>query len=94
MAKNWKLKNGASGNANGRPRGSKNKFTQLKEAFLNAFEQTGGVDGLVSWVKASPHNRGQFYVLITKLFPTEIEHSGEIKLLKFDFGDNGNGDKE
>jgi len=88
------FKKGQSGNPNGRKPGQPNRFTQLKEAFLDAFKQTGGVDGLVSWIKASPHNRGQFYVLITKLFPTEIEHSGEIKLLKFDFGDNGNGDKE
>lgn len=76
--------------------GSVSKFTQLKAAFLEAFEQTGGVDGLVSWIKASPRNRGQFYTLITKLFPTEVEHSGELNTnVRFIYGNgHGNGHAE
>ena len=35
---------GSSGNPNGRPVGSKNKFTTLKSAFIDAFEEIGGVD--------------------------------------------------
>lgn len=63
----------------GRPKGSVNKFTTLKQAFLDAFELTGGVDGLVEWVKKSPANRQAFYNMVTRLFPQEVAHSGAIK---------------
>ena len=38
---------GSSGNPNGRPLGSKNKFTTLKNTFIEAFEELGEVDNLV-----------------------------------------------
>ena len=41
---------GSSGNPNGRPLGSKNKFTTLKNAFIETFEELGGVDNLVEWL--------------------------------------------
>lgn len=85
------LKPFKSGNP-GRPKGSPNKFTALKAAFLEAFETTGGTAGLAAWIKRSEHNRAMFYQLITKLFPQEVAHSGEVKAtLAFDFGENGNG---
>ena len=40
---------GSSGHPNGRPVGSKNKFTTLKSAFIEAFEEIGGVDNLIEW---------------------------------------------
>ena len=40
---------GSSGNPNGRPVGSRNKFTTLKSAFIEAFEELGGVDNLIEW---------------------------------------------
>jgi hypothetical protein len=63
----------------GRPKGSKNKFTSLKDKFILAFEKTGDVKGLVDWIKKNPKNRAAFYQMITKLFPVDIAHSGEIK---------------
>jgi len=43
----------------GSPRGrSKNKFTILKNAFIDAFEELGGVDNLVKRAKA---NQTEFY---------------------------------
>lgn len=54
----------------GRPRGAKNRFTNLKEAFLEAFEDLGGKSGLVQWGKK---NRGQFYQILSRLFPKEIK---------------------
>jgi hypothetical protein len=63
----------------GRPKGSQNKFTSLKQAFLDAFGLIGGVDALAEWAKKSERNRGVFYGLITKLFPQEVAHSGAIK---------------
>ena len=38
----------------GRPKGVKNKFTTLKEAFVNAFQSVGGEDYLVKFAKAQP----------------------------------------
>lgn len=74
----------------GRPKGSKDKYTNLKKAFLEAFEKTGGTDGLVQWIKENKRNRAIFYQMLTKLFPMTVEHEGEVKhILEFDFGDNG-----
>jgi hypothetical protein len=63
----------------GRAKGVPNKFTTLKEAFLTAFQEAGSTEGLIAWIKASPHNRAQFYALITKLFPTEVDHTGQVE---------------
>ena len=40
---------GVSGNPAGRKKGSKNKFTTLKDAFINAFKRIGGEDALVEY---------------------------------------------
>jgi hypothetical protein len=75
-----RAKSGKFGPGNpGRPPGTPNKFTSLKQAFLDAFEIIGGVDALAEWAKKSERNRGIFYGLITKLFPQEVAHSGAIK---------------
>jgi len=73
----------------GRKKGSKDKFTDLKKSFLEAFEKTGGIDGLVKWIEESKRNRAIFYQMITKLFPLTVEHEGKIEhKLKFDFDEN------
>lgn len=58
----------------GRPKGSRNKFTTIKESFLNAFREIGGTDVLIQWARKE-RNKGQFFLMITKLFPKEIEAS-------------------
>ena len=63
----------------GRPKGSKNKFTSLKQSFLDAFEQTGGTEGLKKWIQENKRNRANFYQMVTRLFPQEVAHTGEIK---------------
>ena len=60
---------GSSGNPNGRRVGSKNKFTTLKNAFIETFEELGGVDNLVEWAKA---NQTEFYRMLARLMPREI----------------------
>ena len=51
----------------GRPKGARNKITNLaKEAIQMAFDQLGGVDALVEWVKADKANAFAFY---TKVYP-------------------------
>lgn len=61
---------------NGRPKGSKNKFTALKDTFLQAFEDIGGVKELARWGK-DEKNRGAFYQIISKMLPKEIELTGD-----------------
>ena len=59
---------GQSGNPNGRPRGSRNKFTHLRDEFLLAFEEVGGREALVKWAESNPD---QFYRLVVQLLPKE-----------------------
>ena len=61
---------GSSGNPSGRPVGSKNQFTTLKSAFIEAFEEIGGVDNLVEWARA---NQTEFYRMVARLMPREVE---------------------
>lgn len=44
------LKKGMRLNPNGRPKGSKNKFTNLRDAFINAFKELGGERALLDWM--------------------------------------------
>jgi hypothetical protein len=62
----------------GRPKGSPNKFTQLREAFLTAFENLGGIEGLTKWAQQSK-NRTEFYRIISKMLPKEVEVSRPIE---------------
>jgi hypothetical protein len=66
----------------GRPPGSANKFTSLKAKFLEAFELTGDVTGLVSWITANQHNRGDFYKMLSKMLPSNVieEIAGELRV--------------
>jgi len=72
---------GISANPRGRRKGSVNKFTTLKAAFLNVFERTGGEDGLLEWVNASNHNKAAFYQWITKMLPADLNVSSQERLM-------------
>ena len=61
---------GGTANPNGRPKGSKNKFTQLKDAFLEAFEEVGGKDFVVRSAKEDPK---AFLTLMAKMLPRYSE---------------------
>ena len=58
----------------GRRKGTPNKFTSIKQSFLDAFkdERVGGTEGLVLWVKKNERNRAMFYGWITKMLPSSI----------------------
>lgn len=89
----------------GRPKGSKNKFTGLKEAFLEVFEMMGGSQGLYDWAMESRRNKSEFYSMVTRLFPHEVNLGGSTEASSIrievvhtkDGNGNGNGnghDKE
>jgi hypothetical protein len=56
----------------GRVKGSKNKFTTLKQSFLDAFVGIGGTKELQAWGKKE-ENRTAFYSMITKMLPKNME---------------------
>ena len=85
---------GESGNPNGRPKGSENKFTNLKKDFLEAYEEIGGIEELVRWIRESKRNQAMFYQWITKMLPTSLvgeqDDKGEFKPLKVIVTKDGN----
>ena len=42
----------------------------LKNAFIETFEELGGVDNLVEWARA---NQTEFYRMVARLMPREVE---------------------
>jgi len=49
----------------------------MREAFLMAFDALGGVPALVEWASRDDDNRGQFYGLLARLLPREVNLSAE-----------------
>lgn len=66
----------------GRPKGMQNKSTKLaKEAIAKAFDEIGGVDGLVEWAQKNDEHKKVFYgTIYPKLLPLEVDAkvAGEI----------------
>jgi len=66
----------------GRKRGTPNKFTTLKQAYLDAFnsKEIGSTQGLIDAFKVTPFTKRDFFRLMTKLLPSnvDVEHSGQI----------------
>ena len=66
-ATRWKP--GQSGNLSGKS----SEAGRIKATFLEAFDQNGGVDRLVAWIKESKKNESDFFHLIVPLLPKEIK---------------------
>jgi len=66
----------------GRKKGTLNKFTTLKQAFLNAFnsKEMGGEKGMTDVFAANSFTKREFYKLISKMLPSnvDVEHGGNI----------------
>ena len=76
-----KFLKGESGNPDGVPKGLKQRSTEIREAFFDAFEKTGGMKKLIKYVNKSDLNRKEFYSFLIRLMPKEIEayFEGEFK---------------
>ena len=67
----------------GRVKGTPNRFTALRNSFLDAFnsKEIGGMSGLIAWGKKEK-NRKDFYRMIAIMLPknvtVDMEHSGSI----------------
>lgn len=62
------------GHSYGRPKGSVGKATAIvKEALLYAFDKNGGNAAFAKWAKKEPT---EYYKLLVKLLPKELEISG------------------
>ena len=71
------FKDGISGNPSGRPKGAKNRYTEVKESFLKAFNKLGGTKGLIDWANENPRNKKDFYAMVVSLLPKKPEENLE-----------------
>ena len=61
-------------NRKGRPKGSKNKETQIKQGYIEAFTKLGGVKALVEEAKRNPSFRRKLLLeTIPSLLPKKAE---------------------
>lgn len=66
----------------GRKKGTPNKFTTLKNAYLNAFknEKIGGEEGIVEVFSKNDIRKIEFFKLISKMLPTNVTIDGDLKV--------------
>ena len=67
------FKKGKSGNPSGRPKGKRDKFTDLKTSFLNVYQRMGGDDELLKWAKKSDQNKGIFFKMVHTMLPKDVQ---------------------
>ena len=73
----------------GRPKGSTNKFTDLKQSYLDIFEKIekegakkdSTIKSLFMWATKNDRNQGMFYQMISKMLPSnmDVDHSGKLE---------------
>lgn len=66
----------------GRPKGVRNKLTNLRDAVIEAFDRVGGADYLVRLAEGTQSDRAAFVSLMNKVLPTQVnaQVDGGIKL--------------
>ena len=68
------FKPGQSGNPSGRPKGAKDKLARpIKENIEKAFEELGGIEGLVEWGKKNNFNRAKLYGWYFSMLPSNVD---------------------
>lgn len=79
----------------GRPKGTLNKFTSFKASLLNVYQGMGGDKAMLEWAMRR-ENQGEFYKLVAKLLPKEVELAGkdggplQIQLISYKALDDNN----
>jgi hypothetical protein len=61
----------------GRPKGVRNKLTNLRDAVLEAFDQVGGTEYLARLANGTQSDRAAFVGLVSKVLPTQINANVE-----------------
>ncbi len=66
----------------GREKGTQNKFTTLKDAFINAFNSKamGGEKGMTDVFSANSFTKREFYKLISKMLPSNVTVDGDLNV--------------
>ena len=63
----------------GRQKGVKNKVSsKIKDSIQAVYENLGGDEGFSEWAM---NERTEFYKIYARLIPTDVEHSGDIKII-------------
>jgi len=61
----------------GRPKGVKNRLTNLRDAVIEAFDAVGGAEYLAGLAKGTQSDRAAFVSLVSKVLPTQINANVE-----------------
>lgn len=61
----------------GRPKGVRNKLTNLRDSVLEAFDQVGGTEYLARLANGTQSDRAAFVGLVSKVLPTQINANVE-----------------
>lgn len=64
--------NGGVRTPSGRPKGVRNKLTNLRDAVLEAFDTVGGPAYLVQLARGTQSDRAAFVGLVSKVLPTQV----------------------
>jgi len=74
---------GQSGNPKGKKKGTLNKFTTLKQAYLDAFnsKDMGSTKGLIDAFKVNAFTKREFYKLISKMLPSNVTVDGDLNVI-------------
>jgi len=66
----------------GRKKGTPNKFTTLKQAYLDAFnnEEIGGSEDIVDAFKSNAFTKREFFKLMAKMLPASIDVAGNLNV--------------
>jgi len=74
----------------GRPAGSKDKFTNLKQAYLDVFDKIekkslkkdSAIKSFFQWATKNDRNQGMFYQMVAKMLPTnaDLDIKGDLGL--------------
>jgi hypothetical protein len=61
----------------GRKKGAKNKFTNLKESFLNAYQAKDGFGGDEALKKFAKNNPAEFLNMVKMMLPKNLDLSSD-----------------